>query len=494
MAAFIGDVRMVARRSVIEAGFVLDLPPDAQEQLARLREIGVADVTGEAIRDLRALPWISIDAADTRDLDQVTVAETLPAGTTRVRVGIADVDIWVPRDSPLDRHAARNALSVYTGIETFHMLPVELATGQTSLLPGTDRLALVMDFVVDSTGAVRTADAYRALICNHAQLDDELVGAWLAHDTVALPQIAHLPWLSSQLQLQEHVAHSLHDWRKRRGAQDMPRLEVRPIFDAGRVVDLVTLCPNGARVLTEQLMVAANSVAATLLSETDGPWIARGQAVRDWHRIVDLAAIHNFALPSEPEAAVLTAFLDEQAAVDPHGFPALQAGINTLLGGSADVVVTPQAEAPRHFGLALDQYTRITAPNRRYLDLVTQRVLKAVIAHQPMPYTAAELAAMVTHGAERARAAWEVERTLVKLYAILLLQDRHGVIFDAVVTTVNDWGVWARLAHPPVEGRIMRGDAGLAIGDRVRVRLLRTDWERGFINLERVVGHRRRAR
>jgi exoribonuclease-2 len=410
------------------------------------------------------------------------VAERLPGGATLLRVGIADVDAWIARGTPLDRHAATNTVSIHAGVETLHMIPEPLATDRSSLLPEMERLALVVEFVVDRTGAVSGGNVYRALLCNQARLDYDAVAAWLQGDREALP---HAPVLIDQLELHDAAILALRARREQDGALDLDlaRPELQPLFEGDRLVDLVVLRPDRAHVLIEEIMVTANSVIAEYLGTRGIPWIARGQMPRYWEDIVDLALDYGEVLPPAADRRALAAFLHYRSDADPEEYSTLQARIARMLGGSGYYIVPPGERPPGHFSLGLKAYTRATAPNRRFIDLVMQRVLKAAITGDPAPYSIAELEAIVETSVERAKAADRVARDLIKRYASLLLQRRVGEVFDAVVTSVNSYGAWARLDHPPVEGRIMYGADGLVSGTPVRVRLTDTNWQRGYINL-----------
>ncbi|MDP8909502.1 MAG: RNB domain-containing ribonuclease, partial [Chloroflexota bacterium] len=416
----------------------------------------------------------------TRDLDQVSLAEGLEDGATRLRVAIADVDAWVPQGSPLDRHAAANATSVFTGVVTYPMLPEPLAVGRVSLVEGEDRLALVVELIVDPDGTVRSGDAYRTVVRNRARLDYEEAGAWLEDDAAALPGSAEI---GEQLRLHEAAVLAIRDHRLAGGALDLVRAEVQPIFDDDRIVDMVVVLPNRARTMIEHLMVAVNAAIARFMSRSEMPWIARTQSPRNWDGLLDLADEYGYELPDEPDRTAFGEFVHHVRASDPAGFAALQPSIARMLGGTEDLVMQPGEDPPPHYGLALDGYTRATAPIRRYADLLAQRLLKAAIAGRPAPYTVAELDDLVEHARERGRAAETVEREMFKIYGTLLVQERMGEVFDATVTNATDYGVWARLDHPPVEGRLVQADASLDRGDRIRVRVTRTNWERGFIDL-----------
>ena len=477
-------LRSVARTKTIEAGFLLGVQqPDAKAQLAAQDSVSLDTLVDSAVRDLRDLPWISVDEPSSRDLDQVSLAEVLDDGATRLRVAIADVDAWVPQGTPLDRHARGNAASVFTGIVNYPMLPEPLAIGRASLVEGEDRLALVVEMIVTRDGTVRSGDAYRALVRNRARLDYEAVGAWLAGEAGALPAATESPALGEQLRLHEAAVLAIHDRRLSAGALDLVRPEVQPIFDGDRIVDMVVVQPNRARTMIGHLMVAANAAIARFMSATEMPWIARSQSPRDWDGLINLADEYGYDLPDQPDRIAYGEFVHHLRAAEPATFAALQPTIARMLGGTEDLVMQPGEDPPPHYGLALDGYTRATAPIRRYADLLAQRLLKAAIAGQPAPYTVAELDDLVEHYRERGRAAEMVERDMFKIYGILLVQDRTSEVFDATVTNANDYGVWARLDHPPVEGRLVRADASMGRGDLIRVRVTRTNWERGFVDL-----------
>lgn len=475
--------RSVARTKTIEAGFLLGVQqPDAKAQLAAQEDVSLDTLLDATVHDLRALPWLSIDEKTSRELDQISVAEALDDGVTRLRVAIADVDAWIPQNSPLDRHAARNAASVFTGVVTYPMLPESLVVGHISLNEDEDRLALVVELLVDANGMIRSGAPYRALVRNHTRLDYEEAAAVLADEAAALPA-ATSPIVGEQLRLHEAAVLAMRERQLAGGALDLVRAEVQPIFDDDRIVDLVVVVPNRARTMIEHLMVAVNAAVARFMSTSAMFWIARSQSPRDWNALIELAAEYGYELPDEPDRKAFGAFLHQLREADPADFTMLQPTIARMLGGTQDIVMRPGEDPPPHYGLALDGYTRATAPLRRYADLLAQRLLKAAIANQPAPYRETELEDLVEHYRERGRAADNIERDMFKMYGTVLVQGRTSEIFDATVTATNDYGVWARLDHPPVEGRLVRADVGLSRGDHIRVRVTHTNWERGFVDL-----------
>ncbi len=478
------DLRAIARQAVLDAGFVIDLPPEAESELAQL-SLEKAQADG-GIRDLRDLQWLSIDNPESRDLDQISVAEELPDGAARVLVGLADVDAFVPAGSALDQHAAANTTSIYTGAEVFPMLPERLSTDLSSLNEGEDRLAVVVELHVTAEGELSASDIYRALARNRRRLDYETVGAWLEGDTAATAEVMREPAVAEQLGLQDRATSALRVQRERDGALDFETIEARPVVAGGRVVDLVVQRKNRARALIEQMMVSANSAVASYLEAHRSSSIARAlDPPERWDRMVEVAARYDEKLPATPDSRALAAFLARRRAADPERFADLSLTIVKLLGRSDYRAIAPGGDDPGHFGLAVEDYTHSTAPNRRYPDLITQRLLKAALAGRPAPYSFAELSAIAAHCSERASAANKVERRMRKVTAIVLLEGREGEVFDAIVTGVTDRGVFARLLAPPAEGRIMRGERGLDVGDHVRLRLAGTNLERGFIDFER---------
>jgi VacB/RNase II family 3'-5' exoribonuclease len=474
----------VARRAMLEYGFEPDFPLAALDEAERLAPPAVAP-DGE-VRDLRALPWCSIDNDDSRDLDQLTVAEPLADGLTRIRVAVADVSAAVTAGDALDRHAATNTTSVYTPARIFPMLPERLSTDLTSLNPGGDRAAFVVELTVDADGAERAATVYRAAVRNHAQLAYAAVGAWL-EDRGPLPAAAAaVPGLDANLRLQDAVARRLQARRHERGALALEAPEAKTRFDGERVADLAAEERNHARDLIEDFMIAANGVTARFLDDRGFPVLRRVVKVpARWPRIVDVARALGDELPASPDSRALGEFLARHRAADPLRFPDLSLTVIKLLGSGEYDATFPGDPVPGHFGLAVGEYAHSTAPNRRYPDLVTQRLLRAALAGRPVPADRAALEDLAVTCTRREDDAQKVERLVRKSAAACLLEDRVGQDFDAVVTGAAAKGTWVRVFDPPVEGRLEQGREGLDVGDRVRVRLVRTDVERGFIDFAR---------
>ena len=483
------DLRARAREIATEHGFVADFPPDTRVEMARLDRsndsVG-ADHSGLAgVVDLRSLVWSSIDNRDTRDLDQVEVCEPLGNGATRLRLGIADVDHLVAQGSAIDRRAAANTTSLYTGVETFPMLPEELSTDLTSLVEGAERLVVVVDLVVDGAGDVADARVYRARIVNRAKLAYDPIGLWLGGAAPVPEELAAIPGLEEQIRLQDELALRLRSRRHEHGALDLETIEARPVMAAGEVVDLEVTRKSRARELIEDFMIATNVAMARFLETRHVPSIRRVvRAPNRWPRIAELAARYGEALPDEPSSAALAAFLRRRRTESPTTFADLSLSVVKLLGSGEYTVERPWEPDGQegHFGLAVDDYSHTTAPNRRYADLVMQRLVKATLAATAVPYTAEELDAIALRCTAMENAARKVEREMRKVVAATLLQHRVGETFDAIITGVNQRGTFARLLHPPVEGRVVRGEQGMDVGDRVRLTLLDVDAAKGFID------------
>ncbi|MEO7086009.1 MAG: RNB domain-containing ribonuclease [Gemmatimonadaceae bacterium] len=473
------DIAAAARRVVTAAGFDVDLPPAAAQQLSTIQAPATMP---PGVKDMRDRLWSSIDNTESRDLDQIEIAERLPDGSIRLIVAIADVDSLVPKGSPLDTHAAANSTSVYTGIAVFSMLPEKLSTGLTSLNENEDRLAIAIETVVTATGDVVSTDVYRAMVRNKAQLAYGDVGAWLDGETPP-GKVASNPALADQVKLQHEAADRLKGERVRNGALELETIEATPVAQDGKIVDLALVHKNHARDLIEDFMIASNVVIAKFLEAKGRSGIRR--VVREperWSRIVELAARYGTTLPAEPDSLALSHFLVERRAADPDLFPDLSLSVVKLMGPGIYALDLPGKDPGGHFGLATHDYTHATAPNRRYADLVTQRLVKAALAGTPAPYSDEELSAIAEHCTEREDAENKVERTVRKIAAALMLRDRIGDSFDAIVTGANDKGTFVRTLHPPAEGMVVRDHDGFDVGDKVKVRLVGADPNRGFID------------
>jgi len=475
------DLRKAAHQEMIREGFEPDFPPDV------LRDVGAiaapASGAGPGIQDLRALLWSSIDNPESRDLDQVEFVERLPNGDLRVLVGIADVDALVPDGSATDRHAGHNTTSVYCGVVVFPMLPEKLSTGLTSLNVNEDRMGVVIEFVVGADGAVRSRDVYRALLRNKAQLDYPSVGDWLEGRGDEPPRVAALADLRLQIRMQDEAARALRAVRHAAGALELETIEATPVAENGRVTDLALHKKNRATDLIEDFMIAANVTMATFLEEHASSSIRRVVKVPErWDRIVAVAANLNEKLPAEPSSEALGEFLTRRRVADPDHFPDLSLTIVKLMGPGEYALETPGQAGTGHFGLAVQNYSHSTAPNRRYADLVTQRLLKGVLQGGAPAYTDAALATIAGQCTRMEDAARKVERTVRKQAAAELLADRIGERFDAIVTGATPKGTFVRTLTPHAEGMVVRGQHGMDVGDRVTVKLVATNPARGFID------------
>jgi VacB/RNase II family 3'-5' exoribonuclease len=473
----------IARRAMIERGMEPDVPPDARREVSSLT--GPA-VRVDGVRDLRDLLWASIDNDDSRDLDQLSVAEPLPGARVRILVAIADVDALVPNGSAIDGHASRNTTSVYTSATIVPMLPEALSTGLTSLNEDEDRIAVVADMVFEPDGTLADSALYRAQVRNRAKLAYRSVAAWLDGTSAAPDGISAVRGLDANLRLQDGVAQKLAAARHRHGALSLESVEAKATFDGDVLADFVRDPKNRAKQLIEDFMIAANGVTASFLDAHGFPSLRRVlRSPERWGRIVELASRFGETLPAEPDAAALEAFLCKRRDARPDEFADLSLSVVKLLGRGEYAVDPPGAEPPGHFGLAVRDYTHSTAPNRRFPDLITQRLVKAALSRDPLPYTLPDLADLASHCTLKENDATKVERRVAKSAAALLLSGRIGERFDAVVTGASAKGTWVRLMSPPVEGRLDRGATGVDVGDRLRVRLLLTDVEQGFIDFAR---------
>ena len=482
-------LQRIAHRAMLERGLVPDFSAQALAELDGIH--GPATRTEGAARDLRNLLWCSIDNDDSRDLDQLTVAESRQGGTdgaTKVLVAIADVDAVVKKQSALDDHARQNTTSVYTVAETFPMLPEKLSTDLTSLNHESDRLAIVIEMIFAGDGSLQSSDLYQATVRNRAKLAYNSVAGWLA-GTGPMPQaIGAVSGLDENLRLQDLVAQKLKALRHLNGALDLETIEARPVFDGDNLEDLATETRNRAKDIIEDFMIAANGVTARYLASKKLPSLRRVVRVpKRWDRIVALAAERGATLPKEPDSKALDQFLISAKAADPLRFPDLSLSVIKLLGAGEYVVQLPGGSVDGHFGLAVKDYAHSTAPNRRYPDLITQRLLKAVVARPSRPYENDELEALAKHCTEAEDAANKVERQVRKSAAAILLESKIGEQFDAIVTGASDKGTWVRLLRPPVEGRLQSGFEDMDVGQRLRVQLVSTDVERGYIDFKRVV-------
>lgn len=479
------DLVRIAIHAMSERGLQPEFSDRVERQLATIS--GTAIDNDPAIHDLTDLLWCSIDNDDSLDLDQLTVSEVLPSGAVRLWVAIADVDALVQRDTPIDEHASANTTSVYTSARIFPMLPERLSTDLTSLNAKQDRLAMVTEMVFNADASVAGSTVYRARVRNQAKLAYDAVSAWI-DGLAALPAAAAaVPGMDAQIRTQDSLAQQLRSRRHTEGSLEFESFQPRVTFEGERVADIHLQVQNRARQLIEEVMIATNTSTAHYLASRGVASLRRVvRSPERWLRIVAVAKEYGEVLPDQPESKALEDFLAKRRRIDPLRFPDLSLVIVKLMGRGEYVLEVPGSEPIGHFGLAVTDYTHSTAPNRRFPDLITARLLKAALSNQPAPYSNAELDSLALHCTRQEDAAQKVERQMRKSEAALLLESRLGESFDAIVTGNAADGVWVRLLNPPAEGKVVRGVNALKVGDKLRVKLLSTNVERGFIDFEAV--------
>lgn len=479
------SLQRIARRAMIERGLLPDFSPQALAQLNTIQ--GDVPKTEGSINDLRKLLWCSIDNDDSNDLDQLTAAIELPGGAVKMLIAIADADAFVKRLSALDDHARHNTTSVYTAAQIFPMLPEKLSTDITSLNYAVDRLAIVVEITIAADGSEQSSDISHALVRNQAKLAYNSVASWLEGSEPMPQAIGEVDGLAENIRLQDRVAQKLKALRHEHGAIDFETTEARPVFEKDEIKDLAAEKRNRAKDLIEDFMIAANSVTARFLESKKFPSVRRVvRSPKRWNRIVELALERNFVLPKEADSKALNEFLVSEKAADPLRFPDLSLSVIKLLGPGEYVVELPGGSSVGHFGLAVKDYAHSTAPNRRFPDLITQRLLKAALAGSPVPYGNDDLALLAQHCTEAEDAAKKVERQVGKSAAAILLEARIGEEFDGIITGAANKGTWVRLIHLPVEGRLTGNFEGEDVGNRVRVKLIHTNVEQGYIDFKKV--------
>jgi VacB/RNase II family 3'-5' exoribonuclease len=479
------QLKNIARRAMLERGLLPDFSAAVRAEIDAIG--GAAHEINPSVRDLRSLLWASIDNDDSLDLDQLSVAVPIAAGATKILVAVADVDAIVKEGSAIDGHARANTTSVYTAAEIFPMLPEKLSTDLTSLAEGKERLAIVVEMAVNADGSVGEADVYRAVVVNRAKLAYNGVAAWLDGTAPLPPRVSAVPGLEQQLRIQDGIAQALKRLRHQHGALSLETIEARPVFDGDALADLRADKKNRATELIEDFMIASNGVTSRYLERKGFPSLRRVlRSPERWERIVVLANDLGERLPSLPDARALEKFLQKRRQADPARFPDVSLSVVKLLGRGEYVLEVPGRAVEGHFGLAVKDYTHSTAPNRRFPDLITLRLLKAALAGGSVPYNNDELGELARHCTEQEDNATKVERQVRKSAAALLLQSRIGESFDAIVTGASAKGTWVRIVRPAAEGKVVRGYQGLDVGDRVRVELVDTDVERGFVDFARI--------
>src|SRR5271157_1467086 len=482
-------LQIIAQRAMLERGLLPDFSTEALAELGKIQ--APAATNGEPVRDLRDLLWASIDNDDSLDLDQLTVAEAMPGDKVKILVAVADVDSLVKNGSAIDEHARHNTTLVYTAARIFPMLPEALSTNITSLNFNEDRPSIVVEMVIGADGSLQDSDIYRARVRNHAKLAYNSVAAWLEGNGTVPEAIAAANGLDENLYMQDRIAQRMKNFRHVHGALSFETIEARPIFDGDEIRDLEVDKKNRAKDIIEDFMIAANGVAARYLSSRKFPSIRRVvRTPKRWERIVEIAQERGFRLPDNPDSKALEEFLTKEKAANPLRFPDLSLAVIKLLGAGEYIAELPGETAPGHFGLAVRDYTHSTAPNRRYTDLITQRLLKAAIEERSWPYSNDELDVLAKHCTEEEDAAKKVERQVGKSAAALLLESRIGEQFDTIVTGASPKGTWVRLLNMPVEGRLVHGFEGVDVGDRIRVELISVDVERGYIDFRKIVTSR----
>lgn len=482
------ELEQIATLEMRNRGLAPAFSAEVQQETAAVAAGGLPAADSDPnLRDLRSQLWFSIDNDDTQDLDQLSWAEEQADGGARLAVAVADVDVLVRQGGAIDRHAAHNTTSVYTAAGVFPMLPTALSNDLSSLHEGRERLAVVVDMQISADGSVTHAELYRARVFNHAKLAYNAIAAWLDGEGPAPAAVAANEALQAQLHLHDRIARSLRHWRYRRGALNVATAQARPVFAEGELVDLRADRKNRAKDLIADLMIAANGATARFLAERGLPSLRRVlQEPRRWDRLVALAASHGATLPPTPDALALDQFLTARRAAAPAEFEELSLSVVKLLGSGAYAAAAAGAPAAMgHFGLAVNDYSHSTAPNRRFADLVTQRLIKAALAGAPSPYTYEQLAEIAQQCTTQEDSASTVERRVLKAAAAYLLHSRIGETFDAIVTGVATKGTFVRILSPLVEGRVVSGFESLDVGDTVRVRLLSVDVDQRFIDFER---------
>jgi VacB/RNase II family 3'-5' exoribonuclease len=484
-------LQSIARRAMLERGLLPDFSTEAIAELGRIQSPAMQDskpaATERQICDMRDLLWDSIDNDDSLDLDQITVAEQLPGDKVKILVAIADVDALVKDGTAINEHAHHNTTSIYTAAKIFPMLPEKLSTDLTSLNFNEDRQSVVVEMVINSDGTLQDSSVYLAQVHNHAKLAYNSVAAWLEKNGPIPEAIVAVQGLAENLQLQDRVAQSLKNFRHIHGALSLETIEAKPVFKGDHIYALEIEEKNRAKELIEDFMVAANGVTARYLSAMRFPSIRRVVRTPErWDRIVEIAREHNYRLPDLPDSKALEEFLVKERAADPLRFPDLSLTVIKLLGTGEYVAEFPNEDVQGHFGLAVKDYEHSTAPNRRYPDLITQRLLKAALEGKPVPYGKDELVQLATHCTQTEDAVHKVERQVEKSAAALLLESRIGEQFDSIVTGASEKGTWVRLLSLPVEGKLVQGFDGIDVGDRIRVQLIDTNVELGYIDFKKV--------
>jgi VacB/RNase II family 3'-5' exoribonuclease len=479
----------IAHKAMLDRGLIPDFSREVKLELDNI-QTSINPKKSEAslnLRDMRSMLWCSIDDDDSLDLDQLTVAELLPDKLVKIYVSIADVDAKVKKDGAIDEHAHHNTTTVYTVGMIFSMLPEILSTNLTSLNFNEDRTSVIVEMIINEDGSLKDSAVYMALVNNKAKLAYNSVAAWLEGKTAIPEKVAEVNGLAENLIMQDAVAQKMKGFRHRHGALSLETIESKPVFNGDQIQAMEFETKNRAREVVENFMIVANGVTARFLSDNGYPSIRRVVSIPDrWDRIVEIAARYHYQLPAAPDAKILEDFLVQQRTADPLRFPDLSLSVIKLLGAGEYSANPPDGNLPGHFSLAVKDYGHSTAPNRRFTDLVTQRLLKSAITKSPQPYTFEELQAIALHCTQAEDAANKVERQVEKSADAMLLESRIGEKFDAIITGAADKGTWVRLTALPVEGKLMKTLNHPDVGDRIKVELINVDVEKGYIDFNEI--------
>lgn len=481
----------IAHKAMLARGLLPDFSDGVLQELENLQALEFNEHLSKKIpheiRDLRTLLWVSIDNDDSRDLDQLTTAQEITPDLTNIYVAIADVDAAIKKGSLIDQHARHNTTSVYTAAEIFPMLPEKISTDITSLNVNQDRLAIVVEMRVGEDGKIKDSNIYRAWVHNYAKLAYNRVADWLEDNGTVSEDISAVNGLAKSLQLQDKVAQSMQNSRYDQGALHLETIHARPVFSGEQIQDLEHEKKNRAKEIIEVFMIAVNGLTARYLSDMKFPSIRRVvRTPKRWDRIIQIAADHNYQLPVTPDSKALDEFLTKQKLTDPLRFPDVSLAVIKLLGSGEYMAELPDGNFQGHFGLSVRDYGHSTAPNRRYPDLITQRLLKAALEGKPKPYSIEELDELAAHCTKKEDDATKVERQVGKSAAAILLENRIGEKFESIVTGASGKGTWVRLLEIPIEGKVVQGFKDVDVGDQIRVELIEIDVDKGFIDFKRI--------
>lgn len=475
----------LAKSAMLEKGFIPNFPLAVTQEVASIQTPSLPIQSFDA-KDLRKFIWFSLDNEDSKDLDQLTYAEKFSDDSYKIYVAIAYVDLLVKKHSAIDNRAANNTTSVYTPTKIFPMLPERLSTDLTSLNPHQDRLSIVFEGTLSAEGTLQSYSIYLAYVHNYAQLDYDSVSAWLDGGTI-LEKISEIQGLDEQIRLQDEIAHKLAKLRHNQGALSLETIEPHTVIANGVPINIDLRPKNRGRLLIENFMIVANTISARFADANKLAFLRRVVIVpKRWDKIMEIAKRYGEYLPETPDSIALEKFLVKQRDANPETFPDLSLTIIKLLGSGEYRVIYPGKASPGHFGLALRDYTHSTAPNRRFPDLIVQRILVAAIYQQPMPYSLKELESLAIQCTQKENDADKVERRMHKSAAALVLSNDIGKEFDAIVTGIGEKGTWVRVLTPPVDGKLVKGIDSIDVGDKIRVKLLKTDVLNGFIDFAKI--------